>query len=220
MRARRTLVGIAVGACAASLPATSASAAFPGTNGQIAFERTLPGGRSADRHIRDRPARVRSPPPLAVNRATTASTRPYSADGERIVFERSSSDAIWVMNADGSDQTQLTDTAAPESADPAFSPDGTQIVFEQFAGADPEIWVMNADGTGQVQLTDNTQIDIDPSFSPDGQKIVFSRTGGSLGRIFVMDADGENQGPLTVRSRERGHRARLLPRRLHDSVHP
>ena len=58
------------------------------------------------------------------------------------------------MRADGSSQTQLTDTSAYEDA-PAWSPDGRNIAFLRAEGTDLEIYLMNADGSGQTRLTSN-----------------------------------------------------------------
>jgi Tol biopolymer transport system component/uncharacterized protein YjbI with pentapeptide repeats len=103
---------------------------------------------------------------------------------------------LWTMDADGSNQTQLLDSAA---SDPAWSPDGTKIAFtrmvEESAAASatpesiPSIVVMNADGSGQRELLDAPASD--PAWSPDGKKIAFSKsTPGALSSIYVMDADG------------------------------
>jgi Tol biopolymer transport system component len=79
----------------------------------------------------------------------------YSPDGSKIVFDRptGSSDAgIWVMNADGSNPTQLTFSADDE---PAWSPDGTKIVFDSSRERDGwQIYTMNADGSDQTRVTD------------------------------------------------------------------
>src|SRR4029077_4567436 len=52
-----------------------------------------------------------------------------SPDGNQITFQsnRSGSSEIYVMNADGSNQTRLTFSGS--NSEPAFSPDGTKIVF-------------------------------------------------------------------------------------------
>jgi hypothetical protein len=55
---------------------------------------------------------------------------------------------IWVMNADGSKPTSLTNID-PRSGRPTWSPDGTQLAF----GAYGYISVMNADGSRWTQLT-------------------------------------------------------------------
>jgi len=72
---------------------------------------------------------------------------------------------IFVMNADGSGQTQLTFNTAND-AWPAWSPDGSKIAFASDRDGDNEIWVMNSDGSSQTQLTFNTANDYDPAWQP------------------------------------------------------
>jgi Tol biopolymer transport system component/uncharacterized RDD family membrane protein YckC len=114
-------------------------------------------------------------------------------------------DEIFVMNPDGSDQTNLTHTSADEF-DPVWSPDGTRIVYARrtSADADADIFVMNADGSGQRNLTDNPTDDEAPSWSPDGKRIAFAgerdRTDQSPFDVFVMNADGSDQTNLTKNS--------------------
>ena len=102
------------------------------------------------------------------------------------------------MDADGADQTNLTNDPADDFA-PAWSPDGTMIAFTRSSGGDAEIYVMNADGTGQTNLTNNPDADeVSPAWSPDGSKIAYaSQTGTSAGEIYAMNADGSGQTNLT-----------------------
>ena len=101
---------------------------------------------------------------------------------------------IYAMNADGSDQTRLTDTPGFENAHPSLSPDGTKIVFQSTRdGGDSGIYIMNADGSEQTRLTDNTYDDRYGSWSPDGSKIVFASNRDGRYGIYVMDVDGTNQ---------------------------
>ncbi|HZN02725.1 MAG TPA: hypothetical protein VFD06_03960 [Candidatus Polarisedimenticolia bacterium] len=94
--------------------------------------------------------------PLPLTSNTEEERAPsWSHDGARIVFmcRRGGPDfEICVMNADGTDQVQLTSNSAPD-ATPTFSPDDQTIVFHRQLGPTQQIWVMNADGTGQTQMT-------------------------------------------------------------------
>jgi Tol biopolymer transport system component len=90
-----------------------------------------------------------------------------------------------------------------EERGPAWSPDGTRIVYGCRNPANNifEICVMNADGTGQTQLTNNSLLEATPGWSPDGQRIVFHRNVGTFQnpnlQLFVMNADGTNETQLT-----------------------
>lgn len=121
----------------------------------------------------------------------------------RIAFERviSGDIDIYTMHADGTGQAHLT-TSVPDSRQPAWSPDGTQIAFVSPADGDDEVWVVNADGTGALQLTSNAATDDQPVWSPDGTKIAFSSDrdpgdGTTDPEIWVMDADSSNKVQLT-----------------------
>jgi len=104
---------------------------------------------------------------------------------------------IYVMNADGSGRTRLTFNTYEERA-PAWSPDGTRIVFSCRIGggtADFEICVMNADGSVLVQLTDNIVGDLTVTWAPDGSKFVFHKT--PQNELWVMNQDGTGEAQLT-----------------------
>lgn len=79
-----------------------------------------------------------------------------------------------VASADGYvEALKTTQLTGLENTYPAWSPDGSKIVFESTRdGPDADIFVMNADGGGVVQLTRNDVSDSTPVFTPDGQFIV------------------------------------------------
>jgi dipeptidyl aminopeptidase/acylaminoacyl peptidase len=87
----------------------------------------------------------------------------WSPDGSKIAFDRDF--AIWVMNADGSNQQNLTGSVSGEQ--PAWSPDGTKIAFRT-GGPTPgaEIAVMNADGSGLHTITQDSFFDEFPDWQP------------------------------------------------------
>jgi Tol biopolymer transport system component len=109
--------------------------------------------------------------------------------------------SIYRMPVDGSAApTPVTTQAVGSDADPAWSPDGSQIAFRRrLPGATPQgnldIFVMAADGGAVAQLTTDAGNDQDPSWSPDGQSLAFTsdRNDAAGSRLWVMRADGSDQ---------------------------
>lgn len=123
----------------------------------------------------------------------------FAAAG-KIVFtsSRDGDDEIFVMNGDGSGQTQLTFNSVTDYL-PAWSADGKRIAFVSYRDGEEEIFVMNADGLGQTQLTFNTVGDFGPDWSPDGKKLVFSseQDAAPNADLFTLGLDGSGQTRLT-----------------------
>ena len=118
---------------------------------------------------------------------------------KKIAFQRHGAGAtadIWVMNADGSNQTQITNSGTFDHS-PSWSPNRTKIAFLSTRDGNNEIYTMNADGSNQVRLTSNPADDYAPAYSPDGTKIIFSSTRGGSRQLYTMMVDGSNQIPLT-----------------------
>jgi dipeptidyl aminopeptidase/acylaminoacyl peptidase len=113
------------------------------------------------------------------------------------VSSRDGNQEVYVMDPDGSNQTDLTRNPAAD-ADPAWAPDGSRIAFASNRDGDWEIFVMDADGSHAVQLTHNSSPDTSPSWSPDGTRIAFATIRGRhrIRSIYVMDADGSHSTPL------------------------
>jgi TolB protein len=100
----------------------------------------------------------------------------YSPDGSKIVFEsdRSGSQQVYVMNADGSDQRRIT-----------------------FFGGNFRIAVMDPNGRNVRFLTDSWQ-DEAPTWAPNGRIIQFFRTERNSGRtsLWQVDLTGRNERRL------------------------
>jgi dipeptidyl aminopeptidase/acylaminoacyl peptidase len=71
-----------------------------------------------------------------------------------------------MRNADGSNQTRLTDNSAADGG-PTWSPDGRRIAFASNHWGKSEITVMDLPRLGfLIRLTDNSAVDRDPAWSP------------------------------------------------------
>jgi len=123
----------------------------------------------------------------------------WSPDGTKIAFparggiDSTGKHDIYIMNPDGTNLTNITNSDRRHDSDPSWSSDGTKIVFMSSG----HIGVINADGTNKTYLTSTSHTPPDhleydevmseqswtfqagieylskPSFSPDSSKIVF-----------------------------------------------
>ncbi|MCH8010806.1 MAG: PD40 domain-containing protein [Candidatus Marinimicrobia bacterium] len=119
----------------------------------------------------------------------------WSPDGEKIVFwsYRSGNADVWVMNADGSNPINLTDSEFGEWH-PSWSSDGEFIIFSSNRDVTvPEIYRMTSTGQDIQRLTFNDWDDFRPRYSPNGQYFVtHSRIPGSDSDIYVYMSDGQS----------------------------
>jgi Tol biopolymer transport system component len=99
----------------------------------------------------------------------------WSPDGKKIVFEMDplteGSPNIATINPDGSDLTQLTFSNDRQSGSlqPAYSPNGTEIIFSRFRSTGgTDLFTMNPDGNDISQITSTHSLELDPAWAVGG----------------------------------------------------
>ena len=114
----------------------------------------------------------------------------WTSDG-RIVYaasERENRD-IWIANADGTGQKQLTFDPAGDFY-PSPSPDGRYIVFMSNRGGRWSVWRMNFDGSNAVELARMDGENPGPQVSPDSRWVYYSATTGGKQVVWKISIDG------------------------------
>ena len=143
---------------------------------------------------------------------TAIATDPaFSADGSRIAYvsTRDGNAEIYVMNADGTGATRLTNDPQADGR-PVFTPDGQTVVFHSARTAGKQqIWSVGVDGSGLTQLTRDS-VNFSPSVSPDGQTIAYVSVRDKNYDIWLMSKDGSNQRAFTRSPQQRESEPRFL----------
>ena len=119
----------------------------------------------------------------------------WTPDG-KIVYNSSAggNPDIWIVDADGRNQKQLTDDAYAERA-LAVSPDGRHLVFDSLRSGTLQIWTMDIDGSNAKQLTHSGN-GFTPDFSADGQWVVYTTFVAGGFRIWKVPIGGGEAVPV------------------------
>lgn len=112
--------------------------------------------------------------------------------------DRDGNNEIYIMDADGSNQTRLTNNPAADNY-PRFSPDGRKISFNSDrVGAVAKIFTMDLDGSNVTQITNNATADANASWAPTNRQLSFDSTrDDQYLDIYKMNTDGSNVVRLT-----------------------
>jgi TolB protein len=111
----------------------------------------------------------------AFHPATAADSTEYRALLAQGVVRPTRMD-LWIMNADGTNQHQITHLAGASFA-PAFTPDGRRLIFatnfQQPTTENFDLYLVHLDGSGLERVTTSPVFDAFPMFSPDGKELVW-----------------------------------------------
>jgi TolB protein len=195
--------------------ASAANGADPDVRGQIVFQAPVDGHWQIFLEAADG-SKVRR----LVSSGDDDLAPSISPDGRRVAFFRvfadGSPDEIFFINVDGSDLHALDiggctgNCLGDDTEGYAWSPDGTQIVFERAlldasGRVNVGLWLVNTDGAGAHQITQlNLAVDSEdhrPAWAPDAAHLVFQRIDTTQSpeqvALFSVRVDGTDPRQIT-----------------------
>ena len=206
-RRRRALLLIVFGIATVAAPA-SAQASWPGLNGWLSFSSNR-FGTALSGDVFAMPSFGLPQVQLTEVRADDAQSA-WSPDGRRIAFKsrRNGNNELFVMNADGSDETRLTNSFRVSEGQPFWSPDGTRLLYRKTPDnpivQDADIWQIDVDpgNPNPRPVLERPGDERYPSYSPDGAMIVFRGDQDLVDHsgdeeLYLMNADGTGIVQLT-----------------------
>lgn len=108
---------------------------------------------------------------------------------------------IFLMDSDGTQRGNLTNTRSFNESDPCFNGAGTRIAYSSDEEERTQVWVMDADGRNRVRVTNNPGVNNHPGFSADGRRIAFTSNWGmgpAATDIYIINSDGTGITRLTT----------------------
>jgi Tol biopolymer transport system component len=195
-------------ACAVALSALSekAEATFPGKNGDIVFTSR---GHCADAAIvRVRPDGTGLTPLTCEPILHVYSQYPaWSADGKKIVFQNDADDAdefgrdLWVMDANGGNRVNITNTPNVDEWQPAWFPSGRKVAYVRVgvggSAGYSAIEVLTLNDRYGSKVTKTSRLTEDgrfPVVSPNGKRVAFGSDRDGDAEIYVIRTDAR-EGP-------------------------
>lgn len=139
----------------------------------------------------------------------------WSPDGRQIAFtsERDGNPEVYIMNADGSDQRNLSNNPHGYDAGAQWSPDGKSIAY--FSGEqkpvsegyipsgqpyrywNADLYILDLDSGHRRQITMTDHDDIYPAWSSDGKRIAFTSSRDGNNEIYIINVDGSGERRIT-----------------------
>src|ERR1700724_1547904 len=125
---------------------------------------------------------------------------------------------LWVIEAAGGKDKQITSGEDWNDTDPQWSPDGSHIAFvsdrtgrEYDDSHNKDVWVISADGGALTKISDHAFDDDLPRWSPDGKQILFAgRTARrQFPKLYVAASNGGSASKSIVDDLD------LIPANLH-----
>ncbi len=120
-----------------------------------------------------------------------------SPDGQQIAYSHNNADGttdIWLLDLAGGAARALTHCVRAVCTDPAWKPDGTQILYQRREFGTPErdswVWVVDVNTVQTQLLFDDPQVrGADPTWSADGRRVAVYDPGVQVVRVHDLDSD-------------------------------
>ena len=138
-------------------------------------------------------------PPTPLIQSTAINRLPrFSPDGSHLAYVsyRSGSGEVWLADADGQNERQLTNLRAHIAGFPRWSPDGKRIAFHARVPSYSQIYVLDVGSGIPRQLTNDSSESGTPSWSSDGKSLFISKMTTGEWSLFKIPAAGGAEHPL------------------------
>ena len=107
---------------------------------------------------------------------------------------------IYIMNPDGTQQTNLTRHKA-DDVSPAWSPTGEHILFasdrDRFLGS-WDLYLMDPNGQNVRPVFGKSADRFSPSWSPNGKQIAYAKREHGQYLVYIADIDGKNEERVAI----------------------
>lgn len=199
--AKDLLPSVPIAVAAVVLCPGMASASFPGSDGVIAYSGAI--DEACVEHCPPKHEGIWALDPITGDQLQLTSDREdldpsFSPSGNLLVFDRGfdkSETTIFVSRADGTEARPLV-----KGSEPAFSPDGGQIVFVRSTG----IFVTGTATGSPVRALRHQSGDSAPQWSSTGQ-ILFERSHGRTDQLDVISPGGLRPRTVFIYEPPNGH---------------
>ena len=179
-----TRAALAAAAALAAVLLVGGAAAFPGSNGRLAY-------------FYSNEVWVMNADGTGARSLGPGLSPAWSPNGRRLAFDAvvNRNYDVWVMAPDGRGRRRVTTNTAPDYF-ASWSPDARSIVFTSDRGGE-DLFVIDADGRNERRLTTDPRPDWGAAWSPDGTRIAFAGNSRDNLEVEVVANDGSGRVPLT-----------------------